>query len=147
MAVGAACLQMMLLALRLPFRALFFCSSKGLMVKDGYVAVDQAGQALRGHSLPQEWNEVPNLWAFIYSRCACRQGTKCSVACDKTGLPSSAPDCLQTDAWEWVPLIPPAWGRPAAQLPAPLPALRACAGRALPGCFAWSAGSTQQHAA
>ncbi|KAL4448056.1 hypothetical protein ABPG75_005275 [Micractinium tetrahymenae] len=39
-----------------------------LMVRDGYVALDRAGQPLRGYALPKEWNEVPNLWAFLYSR-------------------------------------------------------------------------------
>ncbi len=54
--------------------ALCLLYGTGLMIRDGYVALDQSGQPQQGHMLPREWNAVPNLWAFIFSRCACQRG-------------------------------------------------------------------------
>lgn len=114
----------------------------GLMIGDGYVALDRSGKPLRGYTLPQEWNEVPHLWAFLFSRCAClpfSAAPAARFAC-RESLGSLWGRCCRVAA----PTPPPACS---ARLPAAdvwPPTRRCLAGPVRRGCSAWSAGSTQQ---
>ena len=40
----------------------------GLMVQDGYQALDLAGRRIKGATPPAEWNTGENVWAFTYER-------------------------------------------------------------------------------
>jgi hypothetical protein len=40
----------------------------GLMVREGFQALDKAGRPLRGYAPPPEWNTTEHTWAFNYRR-------------------------------------------------------------------------------